>query len=180
LHQEDLCQALGLPPTLKYEKEGGPSFATIAGLVRAQVRAPLIDLRRLIAWQVFNVVVGNADGHAKNLSLLHDGRTSVLAPLYDLVSTRHYGNLARDLAMRVGGQADLDEVRWHDWDTCAGELGVGARVMREIVTEVLDRCHVALPAWRREFRERHGAQSILQRLPQAIARRMARLRRDLA
>jgi len=66
-----------------------PSFASIAGLVRDRTRSPLVDVRRLIEWQIFNVVTGNADGHAKNLSLLYDeAGPARLAPFYDLLSKR--------------------------------------------------------------------------------------------
>ena len=62
------------------------------------------DLERLLRWQVFNVLAGNSDGHAKNLSLLYgsDGSTR-LAPFYDLVPTRAIENLDHDLAIAVAG-----------------------------------------------------------------------------
>ena len=67
LHQEDFCQALGYSSRMKYESEGGPSFARCFGLVRDVSDAPLDDLDSLLRWQIFNVLVGNSDGHAKNL-----------------------------------------------------------------------------------------------------------------
>ena len=63
LHQEDLCQALGLPPRTKYETEGGPSFADAMRLVRAASDEPLPDAAQLLRWLVFVVLAGDADGH---------------------------------------------------------------------------------------------------------------------
>lgn len=71
LHQEDLCQALNVPAERKYEGEGGPGFAAAVGLIRKHSTEPLADVHAVIHWQIFNAGVGNADGHAKNLALLH-------------------------------------------------------------------------------------------------------------
>ena len=99
IHQEDFCQALGYSSREKYEGEGGPSFARCCRLVREISAAPLDDLEGLLQWQIFNVLAGNSDGHAKNLSLLYmlDGAIR-LAPFYDLVPTRAIANLNHDLA----------------------------------------------------------------------------------
>ncbi len=70
LHQEDLCQALALPAARKYEREGGPTFATCYATVLRHSAEPALDSRALLRWLAFNAVVGNADGHAKNLALL--------------------------------------------------------------------------------------------------------------
>jgi serine/threonine-protein kinase HipA len=91
IHQEDFCQVFGLSPEKKYEEDGGPSLRRIAGVLAA-VAAP-DSLERLLSAVIVDVIIGNGDAHAKNLSLLHqrDG-TLTLAPLYDLLSTTHYGD----------------------------------------------------------------------------------------
>ncbi|HOI10938.1 MAG TPA: type II toxin-antitoxin system HipA family toxin, partial [Myxococcota bacterium] len=71
LHQEDLCQALGRMPSMKYQEEGGPGFQDAMQVVREHSASPLVDARRLLGWQAFNLLVGNSDGHGKNLSLLY-------------------------------------------------------------------------------------------------------------
>lgn len=71
LHQEDFCQALGVPPELKYEKEGGPGFPDCFGLVGAWSVEPALDSLNLLRWALFNLLIGNADAHAKNLSFLY-------------------------------------------------------------------------------------------------------------
>jgi serine/threonine-protein kinase HipA len=86
LLQEDFCQALGLPPHLKYESDGGPGLVALAGVLRQSVDAHQ-DLGTLLKAQILFWMLGAPDGHAKNfsISLLPLGRYK-LAPLYDVMS----------------------------------------------------------------------------------------------
>jgi serine/threonine-protein kinase HipA len=117
IHQEDLCQALGIDPTgargrAKYEVPGrGPSLRQLAGLLDAYSADPLAELDRLVAIVTFTVAIGNADAHGKNLALLHpDARTIGLAPLYDTVPTALWPRLRGEAAMAIGGQPVLSDV----------------------------------------------------------------------
>jgi serine/threonine-protein kinase HipA len=109
LHQEDSCQALGVNIDAnqgrgKYERFGGPSFSQIAELLD-RYGDSAIDHRNLLRAVVFTAVIGNADGHGKNISLLidtHSGRIS-LAPLYDTVPTALWPRLRATSAMSVNG-----------------------------------------------------------------------------
>jgi serine/threonine-protein kinase HipA len=179
LHQEDFCQALGLLPARKYEQEGGPTLAQSVEVVRTGVADPLRDVQRLIEWQAFNTIVGNADGHGKNLSILYDDTGARLAPFYDLVSTREYSSLDRRLAMSVGGRRNADEVGRAQWQALASELEMRDRVVLELVVRTLDRVDDALPKWTRAFRDLYGDLPILQTLPARIAKQLRRLRRAI-
>lgn len=119
VHQEDGCQAMAVPPALKYEEQGGPSLCSLASMLR-DYGSPA-DVTDLLRRTVFNVAVGNADAHAKNLSILHDADDPVirLAPVYDVLSTIALelrdatGNpLHADTRMgqRVGGERDIEKV----------------------------------------------------------------------
>ncbi len=180
LHQEDLCQATGLPPTRKYEAEGGPSLARAFTLIRAHTSQPLVEVRRLLEWQVFNIVAGNSDGHAKNLSLVYGESGTELAPFYDLVSTRAYPSLDRKLAMSVGGRHNPDEIGRAEWSALSEDVGLGERVVLELVRALTQRTLDELASWTRAFREAHGAHPILDTVPRAITRRARRLLRALA
>jgi serine/threonine-protein kinase HipA len=116
IHQEDFCQALGIPPELKYQAQGGPSFAQCAELIR-RLGLGGTALRDFVRWAVFNAIVGNADAHGKNIALLHQAGTSALAPFYDLTSTVCYPRsvLARAPAMSIGSARNLDELEDADW-----------------------------------------------------------------
>ena len=86
LPQEDFCQALGVPPHLKYESDGGPGLSELAAVLRGSERAEE-DLTTLLTSQVLFWLMAAPDGHAKNFSihLLPAGRYA-LAPLYDVMS----------------------------------------------------------------------------------------------
>lgn len=121
LHQEDCCQALGRPPHMKYQNEGGPSLAQCFDLVRDISSTPAPDILNLLDAVTFNFLIGNNDAHGKNFSFLYEteaGRhTARLAPLYDLVSTSHYPELSPNMAMKIGSRSVADQVRVRHWQT---------------------------------------------------------------
>jgi serine/threonine-protein kinase HipA len=107
LHQEDSCQALSVPPNMKYEEDGGPSLRRLTRML-SDVAEPR-SVEALLRATVLNVVIGNGDAHGKNFSLLHEPSGALrLAPLYDLVSTLLYG-LDR-LAMFIDTVQRIDRV----------------------------------------------------------------------
>jgi serine/threonine-protein kinase HipA len=179
LHQEDICQALGIGPFQKYEKEGGPTLVQVIEVIRDHVSKPLRDVTRVLEWQIFNVVVGNADGHGKNLSLLYAEDGATLAPFYDLVSTREYAGLDRNLAMSVGGRFNADEITRGQWEALAEGIGMSRQGLARIVEELLDRVSSALKTWRSTFRSQHGNVAVLQTLPRRIGRQSQRISRQL-
>ncbi|HBG07983.1 MAG: hypothetical protein A2075_11015 [Geobacteraceae bacterium GWC2_58_44] len=131
LHQEDFCQALRIPPEHKYESEGGPSLVASFDLVRqASIRSGK-DLLSLLNWVIFNYLTGNSDAHGKNISLLLLRDGPMLAPFYDLLSTRiytHYG-VAEGLAMRIGGESDPGAIQKKHWEQFAQEVGIKPRLV---------------------------------------------------
>lgn len=145
LHQNDLCQVLGIPSGKKYESEGGPSLKTCFETVLAHSTQPALDKKRLIEWVIFNVLVGNMDGHAKNLSLITIGKRTRLAPFYDLVCTTVYPNLSQKLAFRIGGE---NRPRWlmaRHWDRFAEEIATKPQFVRRVMTDLIQRVESALP-----------------------------------
>lgn len=132
IHQEDFCQALGFLPAQKYEAEGGPGIATCAELLRRRSAAPAPDQLEFLDALLFNLLIGNADAHAKNYSLLLDAPGSPrLAPLYDLLSTRVYGRrFGRKMAMKYGGEYRPERIRGRHLDRMSLDLGVAARRVR--------------------------------------------------
>ncbi|MGN8188436.1 type II toxin-antitoxin system HipA family toxin [Burkholderia sp. 22088] len=86
LPQEDFCQALGVPPHLKYESHGGPGVPDLAGLLRRS-ETSREDLDTLFAALIVFWMLAAPDGHAKNFSLrLLAGGRFRLTPLYDVMS----------------------------------------------------------------------------------------------
>lgn len=142
IHQEDFCQALGIAPEQKYEERGGPGLATVFAHLRRWGADPA-RLPRLLDWTVFNAILGNADAHAKNISLLHgeDG-TIGLAPAYDLVPSGMIAGIDRGLAMRIGAATTIDAVTAADWEALADEIGISktmvARTRTQLAARVAD------------------------------------------
>jgi len=141
LHQEDFCQALGILPEFKYESEGGPSLAACFNLVRQRSIRSGKDVLSLLNWVIFNYLIGNSDAHGKNISLLLLPEGPMLAPFYDLLSTRiyaHYG-LAEGLAMKIGGESDSGAIQTKHWEAFAEEVGIKPRLVLSRVVELAKR-----------------------------------------
>ena len=119
LHQEDFCQALGIAPENKYASEGGPGFSNCFKLIRNQSITPVSDIKKFLDAIIFNVIVGNADAHGKNFSLLYGKKGPYLAPLYDLLSTAAYPQLTSNFAMRIGKRRTLNELDKRGWNRLA-------------------------------------------------------------
>jgi serine/threonine-protein kinase HipA len=126
LHQEDFCQAQGVRSEQKYEDRGGPSLSRCAKLLD-QWSQDKDRLERLLDINTLNVIVGNGDAHAKNLSLLYSGGRQMwasLAPAYDVVSTVWYKTITTKSGdkravstvpgMHVNGVRDINAVTKDD------------------------------------------------------------------
>ena len=126
VHQEDLCQALGLLPSRKYEAEGGPGAASIVTLLERSSIRPQEDVRAFVNALGFNWLIGGTDGHAKNYSVLLSAAGAMrLAPLYDLASALAYPDFDPNkikLAMKIGGSYRLREIGRRNWEKLASEM----------------------------------------------------------
>jgi serine/threonine-protein kinase HipA len=140
IHQEDLCQALGILPEQKYQAEGGPGVAAAAELIRRYASAPAVDLLAFLDALILNLLIGNSDAHGKNYSLLleEDGGRR-LAPLYDLLSARVYWPFERKMAMKYGGEYRADRIRARHLERLADDLGIAGRTVRARVLDLSDR-----------------------------------------
>jgi serine/threonine-protein kinase HipA len=123
VHQEDFCQALGIHPSLKYERDGGPGIVRIMELLSWSSNAE-VDRHRFIQAITFNFLIGGTDAHAKNYSILFGRRQARLAPLYDLASYLPY--YERDgrwqdvrMPMRIEKQYRYNDVVPRHWERMA-------------------------------------------------------------
>lgn len=157
VHQEDFCQALGVPPRIKYEAEGGPGAGAMARVLREFSSAPDEDIDTLLRALALNWVIGGTDAHAKNFSLLIATRQVRLAPLYDIASVLPYPRRIplqkADLALRVGGEYRLAKIGRRHWERLVRELGLsadGVDRVREVIGEVPGRMEAVCAAARGE------------------------------
>ena len=97
------------------------------------------DRGSLLAYTTFNVAVGNADAHGKNISILHhrNGQAE-LAPMYDVSSIVHYRPFSTDLAMRVNRTRDINLVNAGDLIAEAAHWGLRAEFAEVVVTRTLE------------------------------------------
>lgn len=180
LHQEDFCQALGVPPDMKYEKEGGPSLQACFRLLREASIQPVADAKALLGWVIFNFLIGNADAHGKNVSLLLGEQGPQLAPFYDLMSTAVYTELTDKLAMRIGGE---DRPQWiieRRWEQFAKDIGIGYKLVRQTLLDMSERIVAEAKSQQMEFTAQHGECEIIDRIIGVIEQRARKVTMALA
>jgi serine/threonine-protein kinase HipA len=183
VHQEDICQALGIMPTKKYQNEGGPSPVNIAELLRTYSTDRQDDLDTFIAALGFNWLIAGTDAHAKNFSLLLSGRSVRLAPLYDLASILPYDEFDLrkvKLAMKIGGEYKLGHIALRQWQKFARETRVDADKVVEILTRMAGQLPDEVNAARRRAREEGLDEAIIERLAAQLVERAVQCRRMLA
>ncbi len=133
IHQEDFCQALGFVTAKKYQNDGGPDFKACFDLLR-NTSQPVKDRNTLASLMVFNYLIGNMDAHGKNFSLLHyDANTVQIAPVYDVLCTSIYDNLAKKMAMKLGGYYEVDKIYPRHWEREAKDIAYSYPALREII-----------------------------------------------
>lgn len=123
----DGCQALGLSTHAKYERPYGsgndvkdirtgaalPAFFSLLNLAAR----PVIERLNLLRWVIFQVLIGNTDAHAKNLTFFNGVSSLSLAPAYDLVCGLVYAELPVEdtFAMAIGDAFTLGELSTYEW-----------------------------------------------------------------
>lgn len=162
IHQEDVCQALGRPAALRFQRDGGPSPSDIAGLLHTYSSDTAADIAALLRRLVFCWLIVANDAHGKNHALLHlPGGVCRLAPLYDTASWLPYTDVpAHDvhLAMalsdgyqvgvgaRIDAWRDTAQALGADPDRAAAEVMRIAREAPAVLTAEIDKLPAALRA----------------------------------
>lgn len=139
LHQEDFCQALGIPPEHKYQQEGGPLVRDCIQLLRDWSTTPVLDIREWIDGLIFNVLIGNADAHGKNYAMLYAQGQRRLAPFYDLICTLAWPELSTTPAMKIGGHASMDVFTPQPWQKMANESRLGWPMVSERIVALCEK-----------------------------------------
>jgi serine/threonine-protein kinase HipA len=135
VHQEDLCQAAGLDPRVKYESQGGPGVAQCGALIRE--RCGPTDVEAFARASLFNYLIKGSDAHSRNYSILITPGDVRLAPLYDLNTTLGFGHAgeANQMAMGIGGEDRFAQVSRGNWRLFATSLRLSEDwVLHELAT----------------------------------------------
>lgn len=152
VHQEDMCQALGVPPLRKYQSDGGPTPADIAAVLRRCSDNPEADVRHFLDGLIYNWLIVNTDGHAKNYSLLITADQVRFAPLYDLCSLLPYRDREGQrfylpklkMAMKVGKEYTLRKAdKESAWGRAADQLGIPRLEASERMRDLSERVQEA-------------------------------------
>lgn len=151
LPQEDCCQALSVPPTIKYQSDGGPGMKEILELLKGS-DAPTEDLATFMRAGIVFWLIGATDAHAKNFSLfLSPGGRFRLTPLYDVLSAqpsldaKQIRSKAFKLAMSVGKSRHytMNEILPRHFIQTAEISGVGTALVHSIFNDLSERFEIA-------------------------------------
>ncbi|MER8387951.1 type II toxin-antitoxin system HipA family toxin [Mesorhizobium sp. M1428] len=152
LPQEDCCQALSVPPSLKYESDGGPGVPAILGLMKGSDQ-PELDQAAVLKAVVAFWLLGATDGHAKNFSVfLSPGGRFRMTPLFDVISAQtslDAGQIRRNkmkLAMAIGDARHylIDSVMPRHFIQTAAKAGIGPKPVTAIFDELRQQALMAI------------------------------------
>lgn len=121
LPQEDMCQALGISPNLKYQSDGGPGITTIMNLLLGS-NQPSLDRSLFFRSQILFLLLAGIDGHAKNFSVFIEPNGKYqLTPFYDILSA-HPMIAKKKLSMQkikmaMAFKSESNHYRWSDIHT---------------------------------------------------------------
>ena len=126
LHQEDFAQALGLGPSLKYQRNGTVErcfSAKAIGTILSQTQNPGLARTGFLDITLGNLLLGNTDNHAKNHALLYTGPRPELAPAYDIFPTLTDQQFTHQMSFDIGIAAMTDEITPADLEAFVLALG---------------------------------------------------------
>jgi serine/threonine-protein kinase HipA len=176
-HQEDFCQALGIPARRKYQNEGGPSLEDCFTLLRESVAVPAREALKLLDTVVLGFLIGNDDAHGKNYSLIYlpDSPKATLAPAYDLLSTVVYPGLSRKMAMSIGGEYRPDYLHARHLNRLLTQARLGPAAARRRIRSLAAAAPSAARQAHASLAAEGWAAPVLTRVLDTVEKRAARL-----
>ena len=145
LPQEDCCQALSVPPSRKYQSDGGPELVHVLNLLQGS-DTPEEDRKTVLKAQILFWLIGATDGHAKNFSIfLGPGGSYRLTPLYDVLSAqpsldaRQIERKQMKLAMAVGATNHyrVEGIQRRHFIETAGAAGLSKSTVENMIEEIV-------------------------------------------
>lgn len=132
LHQEDFCQMLSVDQEGKYEEDGGPGIGDCYLTLR-KLHVPIKGQLMFLRYVIFNFMIGNADSHAKNYSVVYHGQRVEMAPIYDSVCTMVYPRLSKVAAMRIGDDSSFENISRQSFGKMAECCGIRPALIHEML-----------------------------------------------
>ncbi|WP_321389325.1 type II toxin-antitoxin system HipA family toxin [Emcibacter sp.] len=146
LPQEDCCQALSIPPSQKYQSNGGPGIVDILKFLKGS-DSPSEDQALFLKAQILFWLIGATDGHAKNFSVfLRPGGSFSLTPLYDVLTAQpsldahQIERKQMRLAMSVGNNNHyrIQEIHARHFVQTGEKVGLPKKLVRSAIEEISD------------------------------------------
>jgi len=179
LHQEDFCQIVGRPPGRKYQQQDGPTFRDCANLLRRYSVNAAEDLSHFVVATIGNVCLGNMDAHAKNFALVTRPEGRQLAPIYDVVCTEVYPQLASELSMFIGEAKNPAAITRADLLRLAKMMGVASRLVFDAVEKVTTILVAELPSLLEQVASEADNTAILGDIKVFVRQRVEKMQRVL-
>jgi serine/threonine-protein kinase HipA len=180
VHQEDICQALSIPPTKKYQNEGGPGIKDIVELLRTYSSNAAEDVHTFLDSVAYNWLIVGTDAHAKNYALLigAEGRIR-LAPLYDVASVFPCPQIdihRVKLSMKLGGEYRFCNIQLRHWRRQAQDLSVDPDELVHRVDDLARQLADHVPDIARRMTDEGLAHPLIPRLANQLNARAAACR----
>lgn len=176
IHQEDFAQALGIKEKYQRDDQTPPRLIDIAELLTNHATTPAQSLIELLEMVTINAAIGNCDMHARNLALLHSDRTIGLTPAYDVVPTAVWPDHERELSLRVGAEAFLDDLLGEHLLVEATSWAMRRPVVKRVINRALLALEKALPVVRQAAIDEQWDHPLLDLVVSDTKARIDRLR----
>ena len=155
IHVIDGCQLLGVPPALKYERNlgsgrdvshvrNGVSFEKLFGAAKSFKRIAKARLS-LLEWAMLNLIISNADAHAKNISFFVNRQEISVAPMYDLLNVAMHPNYHQELAMAFGDEFNGNGVKGYALRDFSEVIGENPKLVSQQTLALIKAVRKALP-----------------------------------
>ncbi len=165
LVQEDFCQALNINSHQKYDL----TFRECFDLIYQECSSPITDSRRLLELIIFNGLIGNADGHAKNISLIHDEESTKLAPFYDLLCTKFYSEFTKKMPLKIDGKKrEFNHLKTKHFRGLGEEIGIKPDFVIKTAREMSKKIIRASKKTTKKFEDIYGHNSVVDQINMII------------
>ncbi len=178
LHQQDFCQALGFTSEFKYEDHSGPNLKMIYDLIVNHTSAVKKNqaLKNFLKWVAFNLIIGNNDCHAKNISFLMINNKLELAPFYDLLSTTVYPKLKKTFCYKIGDTHDFSRMGRKQFLQFENQLGLKQNSFLDVLQETYELTNKNQSMVASAIHEKYGPITITKKINDLIKDRSKNLK----
>ncbi len=188
LHIVDTCQVLNLSVSHKYERNfgsgrdvetirDGVSFEKLFSIAKL-TQSEAVTRMSLIRWVLLQYLIGNSDAHGKNISFMMEQSGLRLAPAYDIVSVCIYPEIDHELAMAVGDEFVITQIRAYDWADFSQRCDIDRRLLVREMTRTIKSVRQQLPVlllWPGYTKDEYA---ILEKIKTFVLKQAAQLESD--